>query len=99
MADWLQVLSRRRGHVTADLPKPGTPIFIVKAFIPVVESFGFETDLRYTTQVSFIWGDGNGSFHTGMTFGCNCCCMYSEGHVSSSAVCLWLCTLNHGLTR
>ncbi|KAJ9531542.1 hypothetical protein QJQ45_014998 [Haematococcus lacustris] len=44
------VLARRRGHVTADVPKPGTPIFIVKAFIPVVESFGFETDLRYTTQ-------------------------------------------------
>lgn len=45
------VLAKRRGHVTADLPKPGTPIFIVKAFLPVVESFGFETDLRYHTQV------------------------------------------------
>eukprot|EP00877_Chromochloris_zofingiensis_P014926 jgi/Chrzof1/9688/Cz04g12070.t1 len=44
------VLAKRRGHVTADLPKPGTPIFIVKAFLPVVESFGFETDLRYHTQ-------------------------------------------------
>eukprot|EP00898_Chlorokybus_atmophyticus_P001260 jgi/Chlat1/2134/Chrsp17S02725 len=44
------VLSRRRGHVTADVPKPGTPIYIVKAFIPTVESFGFETDLRYHTQ-------------------------------------------------
>ncbi len=43
--------STRRGHVTADVPKPGTPIFIVKAFLPVVESFGFETDLRYHTQV------------------------------------------------
>ena len=45
------VLARRRGHVTADVPKPGTPIFIVKAFLPVIESFGFETDIRYTTQV------------------------------------------------
>lgn len=44
------VLSRRRGHVTADVPKPGTPIFIVKAFLPVIESFGFETDLRYHTM-------------------------------------------------
>ena len=44
------VLARRRGHVTADVPKPGTPIFIVKAFLPVLESFGFETDLRYHTQ-------------------------------------------------
>lgn len=25
------VLAKRRGHVTADVPKPGTPIFIVKA--------------------------------------------------------------------
>lgn len=24
------VLSRRRGHVTADVPKPGTPVYIVK---------------------------------------------------------------------
>lgn len=46
------VLAKRRGHVTADVPKPGTPIFLVKAFLPVIESFGFETDLRYHTQVS-----------------------------------------------
>lgn len=44
------VLAKRRGHVTADVPKPGTPIFIVKAFVPAIESFGFETDLRYHTQ-------------------------------------------------
>lgn len=36
--------------MTADVPKPGTPIFIVRAFLPVLESFGFETDLRYHTQ-------------------------------------------------
>ncbi|MCL7025504.1 hypothetical protein MKW94_003205 [Papaver nudicaule] len=44
------VLSRRRGHVTADVPQPGTPAYIVKAFLPAIESFGFETDLRYHTQ-------------------------------------------------
>lgn len=44
------VLSRRRGHVTADVPQPGTPAYLVKAFLPVIESFGFETDLRYHTQ-------------------------------------------------
>ncbi|KAF6263582.1 elongation factor EF-Tu-like protein [Scenedesmus sp. NREL 46B-D3] len=44
------VLAKRRGHVTKDLPRPGTPIFTVKAYLPVVESFGFETDLRYHTQ-------------------------------------------------
>ena len=44
------VLAKRRGHVSADVPKPGTPIFIVKAFLPVMESFGFETDVRLSTQ-------------------------------------------------
>lgn len=44
------VLSRRRGHVTQDEPKPGSPLYTVKAFIPIVESFGFETDLRAHTQ-------------------------------------------------
>lgn len=44
------ILARRRGHVTADIPKPGTPIFIVQAFLPIVESFGFETDIRVHTQ-------------------------------------------------
>ena len=48
------VLAKRRGHVTKDLPKPGTPIFIVQAFLPVIESFGFESDLRYHTQVGQV---------------------------------------------
>jgi translation elongation factor EF-G len=48
------VLAKRRGHVTADVPRPGTPIFVVKAFLPVIESFGFETDLRYHTQVTHV---------------------------------------------
>lgn len=46
------VLAKRRGQVTKDLPKPGTPIFIVQAYLPVIESFGFESDLRYHTQVN-----------------------------------------------
>jgi len=44
------VLSRRRGHVTEDLPKPGSPLYTIKAAIPVIDSFGFETDLRSHTQ-------------------------------------------------
>lgn len=44
------VLARRRGHVTEDKPKAGTPLYIVKAFIPIIDSFGFETDLRSHTQ-------------------------------------------------
>ncbi|KAJ1923594.1 hypothetical protein IWQ60_005784 [Tieghemiomyces parasiticus] len=44
------VLTRRRGHVTSDAPKPGSPLYTVKALIPVIDSFGFETDLRAHTQ-------------------------------------------------
>jgi len=43
------VLSRRRGHVTRDIPKPGSPLYTVKAFIPVLDANGFETDLRAAT--------------------------------------------------
>eukprot|EP00962_Isochrysis_galbana_P019878 scaffold5793_cov105-Isochrysis_galbana.AAC.5 len=44
------VLSRRRGHVTSEGPRPGTPLHVMKAFLPVIDSFGFETDLRSHTQ-------------------------------------------------
>lgn len=44
------VLARRRGHVTQDAPVPGSPLYTVKAFIPAIDSFGFETDLRTHTQ-------------------------------------------------
>ncbi|KNC50461.1 elongation factor tu GTP-binding domain-containing protein 2 [Thecamonas trahens ATCC 50062] len=44
------VVSRRRGRVLGELPNPGTPHIIVSAEIPVIDSFGFETDLRVHTQ-------------------------------------------------
>lgn len=44
------VLARRRGHVTKDIPKPGSPLYTVQAFIPVLDANGFETDLRTATQ-------------------------------------------------
>ncbi|CAK9068400.1 unnamed protein product [Durusdinium trenchii] len=44
------VLSRRRGHVIRDLPKPGSPMYSVHAYLPAMESFGFETDLRTHTS-------------------------------------------------
>ena len=34
------VLNRRRGHVTEEGQVAGTPIFQVKAYLPVNESFG-----------------------------------------------------------
>lgn len=44
------VLARRRGHVTQDAPVPGSPLYAIKAFVPAIDSFGFETDLRTHTQ-------------------------------------------------
>src|SRR5271154_2243097 len=43
------VLTRRRGHVFAEEQRPGTPLFNVKAYLPVNESFGFTADLRSNT--------------------------------------------------
>ncbi|XP_041973849.1 116 kDa U5 small nuclear ribonucleoprotein component [Aricia agestis] len=44
------VLAKRRGHVTQDAPVAGSPLYIIKAFVPAIDSFGFETDLRTHTQ-------------------------------------------------
>jgi len=44
------LLSRRRGYLVEDQPIPGTPLSLVKAYMPVIDSFGFETDLRVFTQ-------------------------------------------------
>eukprot|EP01123_Difflugia_compressa_P011589 TRINITY_DN46_c0_g1_i1.p1 TRINITY_DN46_c0_g1~~TRINITY_DN46_c0_g1_i1.p1 ORF type:complete len:408 (-),score=88.88 TRINITY_DN46_c0_g1_i1:187-1410(-) len=44
------VLNRRRGHVFAEEQKVGTPIYMVKAYLPVMESFGFTADLRSHTS-------------------------------------------------
>ena len=44
------VLNRRRGHVFEESQVPGTPMFIVKAYLPVNESFGFTADLRSNTS-------------------------------------------------
>lgn len=43
------VLNRRRGHVFEEAQVMGTPMFVVKAFLPVNESFGFTADLRSNT--------------------------------------------------
>jgi len=44
------ILNRRRGHIVQDKPISGSTMFSVKAFLPVLDSFGFETDLRTFTQ-------------------------------------------------
>jgi len=43
------VLTRRRGHVVSEEPRIGTPMNLVKAYLPVKESFGFTADLRSNT--------------------------------------------------
>jgi elongation factor 2 len=43
-------LNRRRGHVIAEEQRIGTPLYQVKAHLPVMESFGFTADLRSQTS-------------------------------------------------
>lgn len=43
------VLNKRRGHVYEEFQVPGTPMFTVKAYLPVNESFGFVSHLRQET--------------------------------------------------
>jgi U5 small nuclear ribonucleoprotein component len=38
------------GHVTLDATVPGSPLYTLKAFLPAIDSMGFETDLRTHTQ-------------------------------------------------
>ncbi|TLS23190.1 uncharacterized protein PpBr36_05708 [Pyricularia pennisetigena] len=46
VAQLYNTLARRRGHVLSDGPIAGTPLYRVSGLIPVIDSFGFETDLR-----------------------------------------------------
>lgn len=45
-----QVLTQRRGIVIGEEPVAGTPLIIVKAYLPVAESFGFTQHLRSMTS-------------------------------------------------
>ena len=44
-----QLLARRRGHVLSDTPLAGTPLYCLNALLPVLDSPGFEVDLRSMT--------------------------------------------------
>ena len=39
-------IERRRGRVFKEEPIPGTPFFRLSAYIPAIDTFGLETDLR-----------------------------------------------------
>jgi elongation factor 2 len=43
------VLNKRRGMVVGEEQRPGTPLYNVRAYLPVMESFGFTGDLRQAT--------------------------------------------------
>jgi len=45
-----QTLTQRRGIVIGEEPVSGTPLVIVKAYLPVAESFGFTQHLRSMTS-------------------------------------------------
>ena len=44
------VLAKRRARIVSEELKEGTPIFTIRALLPVVESFGFAGDLRKQTS-------------------------------------------------
>ncbi|PWA35321.1 hypothetical protein CTI12_AA610570 [Artemisia annua] len=44
------VLNQRRGHVFEEMQRPGNPLCNIKAYLPVVESFGFSGALRASTS-------------------------------------------------
>jgi len=44
------VMNRRRGQIIEEMQRVGTPLMTVKAYLPVMESFGFTADLRSNTS-------------------------------------------------
>lgn len=45
------VLNRKRGHVFDEFEMAGTPMFVVKAYLPVNESFGKEAILSLANSL------------------------------------------------
>lgn len=43
------VMNQKRGMVVEEAQRPGTPMYNVKAYLPVIESFGFTATLRAAT--------------------------------------------------
>ncbi|GMH37678.1 hypothetical protein BSKO_05551 [Bryopsis sp. KO-2023] len=44
------VLTKKRGQVFEEIQRPGTPIYNIKAYLPVREAFGLTSDLRAATS-------------------------------------------------
>jgi len=45
-----KLLDKRRGTILHDTPIGGTPLYRVVGMVPVIDSFGLETDIRVMTQ-------------------------------------------------
>ncbi|KAJ1608410.1 snRNP-specific protein U5 [Cryptosporidium canis] len=45
-----KIIAKRRGHSGKEMPIPASPLVTILAFIPTIETFGFETDLRIHTR-------------------------------------------------
>ena len=43
-------LNQHRAQILSDEKRVGTPMFTIKAYLPVAESFGFNAQLRFQTS-------------------------------------------------
>ncbi|KAF9622448.1 hypothetical protein IFM89_031251 [Coptis chinensis] len=50
LGDIYGVLNKKRGHVFEEMQRPGTPLYNIKAYLLVIESFGFSGQLRAATS-------------------------------------------------
>ena len=50
MTSIASLLQRRRGHIQGSAPVAGSPLYSITASLPLIESFGFEVDVRVHTQ-------------------------------------------------
>ncbi|KAF7458756.1 116 kDa U5 small nuclear ribonucleoprotein component [Cryptosporidium felis] len=49
-----EIISKRRGHAGKEIPIPASPLVSILAFVPTIETFGLETDIRiHTTGQAF----------------------------------------------
>ncbi|KAG5221395.1 Elongation factor [Salix suchowensis] len=72
-------LSRRRGQVFSEEQRAGTPMFSIKAYLPVAESFGFNGDLRsHTAGQAFAQ---NVLDHWEVMSECKCLTRYCGYHI------------------
>jgi len=44
------VIGQRRGSIKEEIPRPGTPLCILRGNLPVMESFGFTEEIRKETS-------------------------------------------------